>query len=293
MDKRIIYIFAVLILILLAFIIFLASRPLIPSHESTVQSLEEESVVNEKPSTDQKVIQEEIISPKKVVIPETAKDSDRELECDHELIEKVQKMVEELDLSNPYETTDIEQAGRQLKASFEYLSLLGESDLEVLVNQGFRDAMTLRGEQLLNSTDERDLQRGRELLYQAGVLGSAYALAGLSISHYDEYSQALEGQDIPSAKEAYSAFQNTQHLLDSLAPIPKEEDSGFAQALNNDELVSPEAMQLLNEQSLDVFNQKRLLEGLPIIGDKAVSANEVEARAVKKQVENCLKSQTN
>jgi len=213
--------------------------------------------------------------------------------CDSTVIDKVNSLLANTDLDIPFQETSTNEGTLTLKASYEYLSHLDENSLDQLARQGFRDAMAVRGEQLVNAEDHENREQGREFLYNAGVLGSTYSLTGLVISYYDEYLKALETGTDELAKEAYKNVHNTQYLIDRLAPMPKSEDNDFSNALTNENIANGDGTAKSQQQSLAKFNNARVNEGLPIIGDEDIDFTLAQTREVSKALEECLNSELN
>ena len=213
--------------------------------------------------------------------------------CDPSVIDNVNSLLANADLDIPFEQASNTDGQAPLKASYEYLSHLDGGALDQLAKQGFRDAMAVRGEQLINSDDQESKANGQQLLYKAGVLGSTYSLTGLAVSYFDEYLKAIDNNSLEQAKQAYKNVHNTQHLIDRLAPIAKAEDQDFTNALKNEDLVSDDEITQSQKESLTQFNNARLNEGLPAIGDESADNQLAKARAVSKALKDCLSEDKN
>jgi len=213
--------------------------------------------------------------------------------CDQEVIDKVNNLLAGIELDIPFDETNTEAGSAPLKAPYEYLSHLDEHTLDQLARQGFRDAMAVRGEQLINSEEQEDKEYARQLLYKAGVSGSVYSLTGLALSYYDEYLKTVDGGSLEQAQEAYKNFQNTQYLINQLAPIAETEDQGFRGALINEDLVSNEEIAKSQAESLTQFNSDRFKQGLPAVGDELTDSQLAEARIVSKTLKECLSTERN
>ena len=211
------------------------------------------------------------------------------IKCSPALKQQVQELFRKLDDESPFDPTSIEQGETRLNASYEYLNLLGQSELESLAHQGYRDAMVVLGEQLITKQDSEQQAQGRELLYQAGVLGSAYALAGLSGNYYAEYLSRSYNGDVEQSKSSYLEFHKIKNLIEELAPLPTLAAPDFEVALVDEELASIDEIRNAETESLAEFNRRRINQGLPEIG-KGTNDAQLYAKGISADLEACLRS---
>ncbi|MCH2191834.1 MAG: hypothetical protein MK188_12995 [Gammaproteobacteria bacterium] len=262
----------------------------ITASESTSKELLSKAMSNRRAQPESLTTSESKSEPEQNIIDDQSTLSDQRIEvaetCNEDLKQQLASLLEKIDSTGPYEPTSISEGEAQLNASYEYLSLLDEQSLSDLADQGYRDAMTVQGERLLNSDIVEHLIKGRELLYEAGVLGSAYALSGLSGSYYSEYLTLLDAGAEDQARLAYQRFHNTKHLMEKIALIPSEPDAEFESILKNDELMPSDQLETSNKESIDEFNQHRVNEGLPMIGEDNEQIH--TARLLSSQLRECI-----
>ena len=209
--------------------------------------------------------------------------------CSPELKRQVQELFQKFDYESPFDPTSIEQGETRLNASYEYLNLLGQSELESFARQGYRDAMVVLGEQLISKQDPEHQAQGRDLLYEAGVLGSAYALAGLSGNYYAEYLRLSDNGDVEKSKASYLDFHKIKNLIEKLEPLPTQTDPDFEIALINVELASIDEIRDAQTKSLTEFNKKRIDQGLAEIGT-GTNGDQLYAKGISADLEACLRS---
>ena len=258
----------------------LTSKETLSGNKDDRKTQRENPIISESNSEPQQYteIDQPNLSDQPIEVPET---------CNEDLRQQLASLLEKIDSTGPFEPTSIAEGEAQFNASYEYLSLLDEQSLTNLADQGYRDAMTVQGERLLNSDIVEQQIKGRELLYEAGVLGSAYALSGLSGSYYSEYLTLLDAGAEDQARLAYQRFHNTKHLMEKIAPIPSEPDAEFASILKDDELMPSDQLETSNKESVDEFNQHRVDEGLPMIADDDEHIQ--TARLLSNQLHECIK----